>query len=76
MGLLRQKAGLSSQKSRSKRNDDEVDGAQAGPSTLTTANGHINFFEDFERVSGIRPQLAAILINVRVAITTYCDQNE
>ncbi|KAI0367334.1 hypothetical protein BV20DRAFT_572744 [Pilatotrama ljubarskyi] len=60
--LLRQRAGLGGSKTRSKgREDDDLallDSQGAGPSTagapaevstLTTANGHINFFEDLER---------------------------
>ncbi|KAI0077542.1 hypothetical protein K474DRAFT_1083069 [Panus rudis PR-1116 ss-1] len=47
MDLLRQRAGTTGKRSR--RNEEEESVPEAGPSTLTAPNGHINFFEDLER---------------------------
>ena len=67
MDLLRQRAGLQGSRVGRKREGDDVDlqiarakeqvaaeeatAAVAGPSTLTSKSGHINFFEDLEQVS-------------------------
>ena len=65
MDLLRQRAGLQGPKAKKHKDRDDVDAQiaraseradegenaeAAGPSTLTTKTGHINFFEDLEQV--------------------------
>lgn len=76
--LLRQRAGLG--KGSSRRDQEVSEGPQAlavaGPSTLTTASGHINLFEDLEQVCfstrGIYPIVAN---NAIVAIFTHSNPN-
>ncbi|KAI0821253.1 hypothetical protein BC629DRAFT_1278047 [Irpex lacteus] len=51
--LLRQRVGLPNTSSSRRRADDEEEQPQAGPSSLTSG-GHINLFEDLERVMAIR----------------------
>lgn len=48
--LLRQRAGLGRAQSSREELEVAVIAPEAGPSTLTTASGHINLFEDLERV--------------------------
>ncbi|KAH8077746.1 hypothetical protein BXZ70DRAFT_695099 [Cristinia sonorae] len=50
--LLRQRAGLGAAKKHKQKEDDDVPpNPVAGPSTLTTSHGHINFFADLEKDS-------------------------
>ncbi|KZT00356.1 uncharacterized protein LAESUDRAFT_739671 [Laetiporus sulphureus 93-53] len=59
--LLRQRAGVKASKNR--QDDDELDSqAKAGPSSITTG-GHINLFEDLERVESA--SLLSQLVPVR-----------
>ena len=67
MELLRERAGLTGVKRGKRRNDDDdleraiqerdekerdsERATDAGPAMLTSASGHINLFEDLERVS-------------------------
>ena len=61
MELLRERAGLTGVKKGKRRTDnddlerDSERAADVGPSTLMSAGGHINLFEDLERVSPQAP---------------------